>query len=406
MDSFLFIKEDMKKIESVITSHSLCDCCIGRIFSEKKENYPEVGREIREKLKKEKISPDNCWLCNGITNEIDEFTELIEDKLEEYEFSTFLIGSKVDGEIIEKEDELIKTFSLSKFEPLKMEINREVGKRVEMDTRKTVSFTDPDIVAMIDTRFNHVLLQIKPIYIYGRYIKKIRGIPQTKWPCRICKGKGCRRCNFTGKMYEESVEELIAKRILDATGGDDESFHGCGREDIDALMLGNGRPFVIEIKNPKRRSINLKSLEKQINKFAAGKVEVRNIRFSNKDEIIRLKNSSFVKVYRAKIIADKDISKEKLNEVVHLLRNRTIKQITPSRVAHRRAMKIRERRIYECKVLKVGIRCAVLEIRADSGTYIKELVSGDDGRTQPNISDMLGRKCKVEELDVVAVEGE
>ena len=87
--------------------------------------------------------------------------------------------------------------------------------------------------------------------------KYSREIPQTKWFCRICRGKGCRKCNYTGTLYEQSIEELIAKYFLEETKASDESFHGAGREDIDVRMLGNGRPFVLEVKDPaKRKSLD------------------------------------------------------------------------------------------------------------------------------------------------------
>ena len=49
---------------------------------------------------------------------------------------------------------------------------------------------------------------------------------------------------------------------------------------------------------------------------------------------------------------------------------------------------------------------ATLTLEAESGTYIKELVSGDDGKTKPNISQMTGAPCKVTELDVIEIKGE
>ena len=42
-----------------------------------------------------------------------------------------------------------------------------------------------------------------------------------------------------------------------------------------------------------------------------------------------------------------------------------------------------------------------LEIRAQHGTYIRELVSGDEGRTDPSLSSLVGSPCKVEVLDVL-----
>jgi len=345
-------------------------------------------------------------LCEGISDEIEEFAKLVEDKLRGYEFSTFSVGSRVDEDIIERDERLFREFHFLDGYDIKTWLNREIGKKIQRDIKKRFVFENPDIVAIVDTRFNHVTLQISPLFIYGRYIKRERGIPQTKWPCRACKGIGCRKCNYSGKQYKTSVEELIAKKILDETEGEDESFHGCGREDIDARMLGRGRPFVIEIKNPRRRNIDLKDLEMSINKHAKGMVEVSNLRFSNKGEVRRLKSATFPKVYQAKIVAPVDIPEEKLKEVVQSLQDVTIKQKTPLRVTHRRADKIREKRIYNCKIIYVKGKEALIEIRAESGTYIKEFVSGDNGRTKPSISDMLGVACKVMELDVVAVEGE
>ena len=373
--------------------YKLCQFCIDRLSIDSEKGVDEV-------------SGNNCWLCEGLSQEIDELSELVEEKLRDYEFSTFLIGSKIDDEIIEKEEKIVNELNLKDITPLKVWINSEIGKRISEKMKKSVSFDNPDITAVIDTRFNHVELQISSLFLYGRYIKKVRGIPQTKWPCRVCRGKGCRRCNFTGKMYETSVEEIIAEKAIEAARGEDESFHGCGREDVDALMLGNGRPFVLEIKNPRIRSLNLKKLEDIINTHAEGKVEVRELRFSDKNEVRRLKRASFPKVYHAKIVAERELPEEKLKEVVRSLQGKNIKQLTPSRVAHRRAIKIRERKILDIKVIDVAEKNATLEIKAESGTYIKELVSGDEGRTKPSISEMLGIACKVEELDVIAIEGE
>lgn len=88
------------------------------------------------------------------------------------------------------------------------------------------------------------------------------------------------------------------------------------------------------------------------------------------------------------------------------LQGTTINQQTPTRVEKRRANKIRRRQIYRCTVLEVDGTMASLEIESESGTYIKELVTGDNGRTQPNISQLLNIACEVKSLDVKEVKGE
>jgi tRNA pseudouridine synthase 10 len=304
------------------------------------------------------------------------------------------------------EQELLD-FTGSKYtEPIRMELNREIGKILEERLGKEVNFEQPTITAVIDTAFDVVNLQTSSLFIYGRYKKYGRDIPQTKWFCRVCLGKGCRRCNYTGKMYETSVEEIVAKPFLEKTQGTDDSFHGCGREDIDVRMLGNGRPFVLEIKNPKVRNLDLSGLEKVINTHNKEKIEVSNLRPSNKDEMIRLKSAEFRKVYCVVFNGEKPINKEKLKKAVQTLRDRTISQFTPSRVAHRRANAVREKKIYNCNIESVEDTIATLILEAESGTYIKELITGDDGKTRPNISEMIDVPCQVLELDVIEIKGE
>ncbi len=395
--------------EKTVSAYHLRDSCLGRLFRqiEKGSTNKQKGTLIRNNLKQsKKTHAKDCWLCEGLTGETDHFVDLISDALKEYEFDTFLIGSKIDEDIVEREKELWDFISSEDFEPIKMEINREVGKILEEKLGKTVDFEKPDITVIVDTAFDVVNLQIRPLFIYGRYKKFKRGIPQTKWPCRICRGKGCSSCNYTGKMYETSVEELISKKALKLTKGNDESFHGCGREDIDALMLGSGRPFVLEIKNPKKRTIDLAILTSEINSYTKDRVEISNLRFSDRKEIARIKNAEFQKTYYIIIEGEKPIKKEKLKEVAQILQGKTIKQLTPTRVAHRRANKIRERKIYNCELESVEGSIARLTIETQSGTYIKELVSGDSGRTTPNISEMIGIPCKVKELDVIEIKGE
>jgi len=402
-------KKILELAKKTLNSYQLCDPCLGRLFREieKETTNKQKGEIIRTTLKhKQEINPKDCWFCEGLLDEIEYFAHLISEALQEYEFETFLVGSKIDEDILQREKELWDFSKSDDREPIKMEINREVGKILEKKLRKTVDFEKPDIIAIINTAFDVVNLQIKSLFIYGRYKKFKRGIPQTKWPCRICRGRGCKSCNYTGKTYETSVEEIISKKAVELTKGTDESFHGCGREDIDALMLGSGRPFVLEIKNPKKRNVDLKLLGKEINSYAKDKVEISSLRFSDRKEIARIKNAEFQKTYRVVIEGEKHINKEKLKEAAQILQGKTIKQLTPTRVAHRRANKVRDRKIYNCNVESVAGFIARLTIETQSGTYIKELISGDNRKTKPNVSEMIGIPCKVKELDVIDIKGE
>jgi len=402
-------KQILELAQKTLNKFHLCDGCLGRLFRQIKPgvNNREKGKLIRNNLKiNESIEIKDCWLCEGLLDEIKHFVNLTLNTIKDYEYDTFLIGSKIEDDILVKQEKLWNFIKSHDGEPIKIEINREVGKILENETGKKVDFENPDIMAVIDTSFDIVNLQIVSLYIYGRYKKLKRGIPQTKWSCRICRGKGCKVCNFSGKMYDTSVEELISKIALEMTKGNDESFHGSGREDVDALMLGNGRPFVLEIKNPKIRNINLITFEKKTNNFAKGKIEVNNVRFSDKKEVVRIKDAEFKKIYRIVLEGEKPINIEKLKEVAKILHGKIIRQITPTRVAHRRVNKIREKKVYNCEIESVQANIARLKVETDSGMYLKELISGDNGKTKPNLSEMIDIPCIVKELDVIEIKGE
>jgi len=70
-----------------------------------------------------------------------------------------------------------------------------------------------------------------------------------------------------------SIEEFISPEFIEASKATDSKFHGAGREDIDVRMLGTGRPFIIELKNPKIRAIDLHKIEKRVNKISKKKVK-------------------------------------------------------------------------------------------------------------------------------------
>ena len=393
----------------------ICNHCLGRQFAKvssdvSNERRGEVLKEILSEVGEE-IESGKCWLCNGLfeNDNLDEWVRAALEKLKQYEYDTFLVGTKMSGMLMENEELMWEIAGALFAEPLKAELNREVGKRIEHETGKKVDFNTPEIVVILNLwsgDFN-VELQVKPLFIYGRYRKYRRGIPQTRWFCRECHGKGCVRCNFTGKMYAESVEELIKSSIIDVYGAKDVILHGCGREDIDARMLGSGRPFVVELREPKRRQrVDLRALEEKVNEENRAKLEVTNLEYVNREMVAQIKNTSARKTYRMLVELRGAVAESKLREAVKELDGAVIEQRTPSRVVHRRADLIRSRRIYEMKLLNYSGSTCELEVKCDGGLYVKELISGDRGRTRPNLSDLLGTgiEAEVKELDVIDVE--
>jgi len=386
-----------------ITESRICLQCLGRHFIDLVEG---PGNRLRgEKLQKEfslKLSGP-CMICGDVFDRIDEAAGMVKERVDELglEYSSVLVGTRLPPEMVELDDGIRKRLGIQT-EGLKRDLNRELGKRVVKLLGCSAEFEDPDLVVMVDFRGDiRVWIQINPLFLEGRYRKLVRGIPQTCWPCRKCRGRGCERCNYTGKMYPTSVEELIAGPILEASQGRDARFHGSGREDVDVRMLGTGRPFVLEIREPRVRKLDPESLEGEVNRRAQGMVEVEGLRFSTRKRKVELKDSSQsrYKVYRALVELDGDVTDEDLERLGSL---DIIRQRTPVRVSHRRADRVRERRVLEISWNWLD-GCLELIIKGEGGLYIKELISGDSGRTEPSVSSVLGVPARCVALDVLEV---
>ena len=398
----------MKLAEDILnrTDGKICKHCLGRKLSKTIEGTNNIERadKVCEELGID-LDDAECVICDNIFDKLDDdLYDKIDAKISQLgiEFDTFLVGSQIPKDIQERDEELSEEFDLG-VETIKKEVNRLIGLGIWERYDKEAEFERQDIVFNIDLRKGpKVRIQINPLYIEGKYNKYKRGIPQTKWPCTKCKGRGCEECNGTGKQYPESVEELISEHFLKLTKGREAKFHGAGREDIDVLMLGSGRPFVLEIKEPRIRNLDLAKLEDEINKINEGKTAYHGLKLCERGRKAEIKQSSpdTYKVYEAIVECDEAFDADKLEELTKLNK---IHQQTPLRVLRRRTDMVRIKHVLDLQYEIIDEKTFKMRIKTEGGLYIKELISGDEGRSQPNVSEILGVGAICEQLDVVEV---
>ena len=277
-----------------------------------------------------------------------------------------------------------------------------------------------------------------------------------------------------------------------------------GREDIDVRCMGRGRPFVIEMKEPKIRDFDYQYAMQLINEKAGDSIEVTDLRSSNRSEVVRIKDTPAEKYYTIRFRdeqmkeseyavltapldltkdsnkksnkkrhrrgdkrkdntkplpaeiaieeqgpSEEELSKMKKGELEAMCAENNLKktgkkaelierimampapgsalfdlpsdetiistilslhgvklfQRTPDRVAHRRADLIRRRDVIDVnkpvvEIMADGTREVEFTLRCESGTYVKETIHGDSGRTQPSVASLLKAKCEVLWLDV------
>ena len=491
-----------------------CDACLGRLGGKRsfQQTNEASGQQIRESVSEGNQRLINirkeiplCPFCENLFEEVELLTDVIEDALQGYDIQKLQIGARFPKDQIEDEEGLRKQYAAGGSDALKPSLVKDISTQLsERLTTVEIVNDKPDILALIDVLTLTVTLDVRSTYIYGRYRKHERGIPQTRWPCRACKGRGCAKCNDTGQQYPSSVQDLIGNPIIEFFEGREHAFHGMGREDIDVRCLGRGRPFVLEIKEPKRWDIDYDAAMKVVNEKADGAIEITDVRRSNRSEVVRVKDTPAEKSYTIRflvepltkpeldvltapldltkedvqqrgrgrrkhrrrgdkkdnpkkplqrveltILEESELKKMKKAELVDLCVERNcastgvkadlivqllatnpqpveplplpdeatilniieklegvnLAQRTPERVAHRRADLVRRRKVIETRDASVEIDASgsisvEFTLRCESGTYVKETVHGDDGRTQPSIASLIKAKCTVEWLDV------
>jgi tRNA pseudouridine synthase 10 len=373
----------------------VCERCIGRAFAnvgsgisnnERGHNFLENPENSYLFNGLTVVEEDSCQICHGVFKRLDLYFEEFINQSRDLEYNTYLVGSKFPVETVSLDQELQKLLDSDKGEPIKREFNREFGKLINEKTGKEAEFNEPDLNIVVDLSYDSFQLKTRSIYIYGIYRKMRRDIPQTRW--------------IHKKDISTSVETVIGDILKSMAQGRNYFLHGAGREDVDVQMLGNGRQFIIEVSEPKRRSISLEDLQQKVNGLNEG-VEISNLRLTSRAEVAKLKASANDKTYLVRVKAASDIDRKRIIEAAEKLSGKHIYQRTPLRVSTRRSDLIRDKQLQEVTVEETLGNIAVVKVRAEAGTYIKELIHGDDGRTKPSLSDVYGEQLTVETLDVI-----
>ncbi|KAG0474442.1 hypothetical protein HPP92_014128 [Vanilla planifolia] len=236
----------------------------------------------------------------------------------------------------------------------------------------------------------------KAIYIGGRYLKFSRKVSQTRW---IIDDE---------RMGEASVEEIVGIPALELCRGDSYKFHAAGREDIDVRMLGSGRPFLVEVSNGRQlpSMVDVLQIAEKINSSDKGYVKVRNLEMVGSEvwNLMREGEAEKQKQYAALVWISRPVLDEDLM-TISSIENMEISQRTPVRVLHRRSPLERKRIIHWMKIEKIvgNNHFFLLHLCTQAGTYIKEFVHGDLGRTYPSVGSILECRAEILQLDVTAV---
>ncbi len=404
--------------------YPLCDRCLGRLFARlgRGLDNAERGRAIKTllamfldelRLSDEELrtlaangglppgsvpelgagAPAACYVCGSRLGEVvSELGERAAGLLREMrgEVGSFLVGVEAGSEYERREQEVIGSLGLDTWESVRREVKRLVGKRIAEELSITPRFSNPEVIALVDLERREVRLRILPVLLRGRYVKVGRYISQMPWIRR----DGARK-------YKLSVYEAC-QNILKLFGGRKLVIHAAGREDADARMLGDGRPLVVEVKDPSRLRLPVPSLRCESPgpvPWVTAVVEGR----ATREYVRTMKTRPSRKTYRVVVVVPEGITEKDVERILGLS-GTVVYQRTPTRVLGRKKDAVRRRRVYELKVNPISRHLLEVLVKTDGGLYVKELVEGDGGRTTPSFSEVTGKSMSVVMLDVVRVE--
>ncbi|ELU01120.1 hypothetical protein CAPTEDRAFT_94284, partial [Capitella teleta] len=228
-------------------------------------------------------------------------------------------------------------------------------------------------------------------FFAGRYNKYSRVLSQTPWFI-----EGVRKS-------ESSIEEYISIPLKEIVKSTETRFSSSGREDVDVKMLGRGLPFIIEVINPHRVIFNkehMRILQQKINS-STDEISVRDLQEITREDTALLKEGETEKVkhYSALCWCKDKINAESFT-AINAMKDIVLKQKTPIRVLHRRPYACRERMVHSIAAEVIDDHFCLLKLVTQAGTYIKEFVHGDLGRTVPSMCSLLGTQCDILELNV------
>jgi tRNA pseudouridine synthase 10 len=345
-----------------------------------------------------------CYICNGLMNETNSIMHKIMETLRnDYHFNTFLIGATLPSNLLEREDGIRARMKIRGRENIKSQLTRNLRKKFSEITKKQIDFLHPDL--MINLRFQRstnldIDIKTRTLILLGRYIKKNRGIPQRSggkhnrgYELAIQRqffpnvNPVPRLASVLYTLEDSSVQAIVSKEIVRLTMCDGLKFSWIGSEDENSLVLGSGRPFFIQIQNPKTVDLHERrltfpkyGLSVNIEQFF-GKLPEQPIQFIAKTRIV--------------IRPSGQMGEEEFSRIKSLANSRVV-------FRNQKKKKSSEKRIYSIDIVKKSRKIFELIVVADGGLAIKQFVEGRECMS-PNISTAANLQCECVLFDILDI---
>ncbi len=293
------------------------------------------------------------------------------------------------------------------------------------DPPKDEALTDVEI---------HVAVWRRPFYVKSCYTKTRRDVSQTPF---VVVDAGVARTRGVTSV-EEQIVPILTQHVggISTSNNNEDSnlvygkckFHASGREDLDVKMLLpskpnsdiTGRPFVCEVTDALEIPLPTVTLPKIVREINHGDESPSHRSYGSNPlgvgiapELAFCPSSSYknlqaetedkVKFYGCYCWSEKPVTQEILDKFTALFPLK-IQQATPIRVLHRRTNMKRTRYVLSYQGTVIDEHHFQLHISTTAGTYVKEFVHSDLGRTIPSMASLLGCHTDLLKLDCEGIQ--
>jgi len=329
---------------------------------------------------------EKCFICGGISENLEGITKRVLSRMGRYEFRTFSIGLILPNGVQEREDTLRSDLKIRGGETIKSERAARIAQSLAKGLRggKKVDKLHPDATVLVDIAGGTAEVTSKPLFLYGLYTKP-RRVGQRRLFCEHCNGRGCERCDGSGYSSVPSVEGLVSKRLEILLGSRKFKFTWFGSEDADSIVFPPGRPMFIEAKNPRWRHLP-RTLKLRTGR---GGISISGLRVVAR----RSEHPGFTFETRAVIRAERRVTDEDVTRLKKGMKNVLVQY-------RNNKGKLVDKRIYFVKAKARGKRITA-DVKLEGGLPVKRLVSGE--AVSPSFSESMGTPLRCERFDILRV---
>lgn len=312
-------------------------------------------------------------------------SELAARSARPFQYRTFAVGVTLPDGLQEREDELRSELKLKGNETIKTQAARLIGATLAEATKKRLDKQRPDLALLVDFASGNVLPSSRPLFFHARYTKPV-GVAQREVLCEHCRGAGCKKCKNTGIDQKPSVEEVLRRKLASLVGSEKVIITWLGSEDRESRVYPPGRPFVAEVKSPRKRILP--------KKFGArvrgGLVSISSGRVLP-SKPVRLPAFRFVT--KIKATARSKVNSQGLADLRRAFHGAAVKFERPH---NRPVMKT----VYKASATAKG-RTLFIEAELDGGLPVKRFVNGD--LVSPSVSEVLKTEVGCRSFDIFRV---